>query len=223
MHLVAARNRIAPLREITIPRMELCGAVLSCRLRECIEREFNLKCNEVMHIVDSTIVRSQIQKESHGFNVFVASRVAEIQCKSEPSEWWWVESKHNVSDLVTKPCEPCKLSRDCLWQSGPEFLSRPRTEWPVYQGVEEELPDRRSVTLVCSRRDQIILSEINLDNFNSYVKLLRVTSRILSCVKTKSLKGAFVEPSAEAINEAEHLWIRTIQGEMIDWQKKYKT
>ena len=41
-------------------------------------------------------------------------------------------------------------------------------------------------------------------------------------MKTKSLKGAFVEPSAEDINEAEYLWIRTIQSKMIDWQKMYK-
>lgn len=87
MYLIASRNRIGPVREITIPRMELCRAVLSCRLRECVEKELNLKCKEVMHIVDSTIVCSQIQKASHGFNTFVPSRVAEIQCISDANEW----------------------------------------------------------------------------------------------------------------------------------------
>lgn len=139
------------MKQITIPWMELCGAAHSCRLRESIERKSSLKHSEVMHIVDSTIVRSHIQKESRGFDTSVASRVAEIQCKSEPSEWWWVESKHNAADLVTKPCEPYMFSKDCLWQKGPEFLSRPRTEWAICQSVEEELPNRRSITLVRSK------------------------------------------------------------------------
>lgn len=223
VYLIASRNRIGPVREITIPRMELCGAVLSCRLRECIERELNLKYKEVMHIVDSTIVCSQIQKESHGFNTFVASRVAEIQCKSDPSEWWWVDSEHNVADLVTKPCEPHMLSKESMWQKGPEFLSKPQEEWPVCRSVVEKLPDRRSITLVCSKEDKNILSEIKLDNFTSYVKLLKVTSRVLSCVKTRSLRGALVGPSAEDIRAAEDLWIRTIQSDMVDWQQRYKS
>ncbi|XP_043231038.1 uncharacterized protein LOC122386169 [Amphibalanus amphitrite] len=34
--LIAAKNRIAPTRQLTVPRLELCGAVLGCRLREAI-------------------------------------------------------------------------------------------------------------------------------------------------------------------------------------------
>lgn len=83
----------------------------------------------MIHIVDSMIVRSQIQKESHGFRTFVASRITEIQDKTMTTDWFWVESRQNVADLVTKPHEPCVLDKESVWQKGPEFLYTPFAEW----------------------------------------------------------------------------------------------
>lgn len=39
VNILATKNRISPIRQITIPRIDLFGAVLACRLRQCIERE----------------------------------------------------------------------------------------------------------------------------------------------------------------------------------------
>ncbi|XP_047497830.1 uncharacterized protein LOC125044912 [Penaeus chinensis] len=50
-----------------------------------------------MHITDSAIVRAQIQKESYGFGTFVATRVAEVQSKSNLNEW--KDSDECVIDL----------------------------------------------------------------------------------------------------------------------------
>ena len=62
--LIASKNRIAPLRQLSVPRIELCGAVLAARLRETIVKECNWEFERIIHVVDSDIVRSQIQKES---------------------------------------------------------------------------------------------------------------------------------------------------------------
>ena len=86
--LVAAKQRIAPARQLTMPRLELCGALLGCRLRQTIIREMKISFKAVFHIVDSAIVRAQIQKESYGFGSFVATKIAEIQNNSDPTEWW---------------------------------------------------------------------------------------------------------------------------------------
>ena len=53
VRLIAAKNRIAPTHQITIPRLELCGAVLAVRLRETIVREIDWEFDTVFHIVDS--------------------------------------------------------------------------------------------------------------------------------------------------------------------------
>ncbi|XP_063596234.1 uncharacterized protein LOC134773087 [Penaeus indicus] len=88
-HLIAARKKITPMKQMSIPRLELCAALMATRLRESILKEFTWKFEAIYHIVDSSIVRSQIQKESHGFNTFVAVRIAEIQIKTDLKEWWY--------------------------------------------------------------------------------------------------------------------------------------
>ena len=86
--LIMAKNRVAPSRQFSILRVALCEAIVSCRIRRIIEDEMTHKFSSVMHVTDSAIVRAQIQKESYGFGTFVATQVAEIQAKSDPSEWW---------------------------------------------------------------------------------------------------------------------------------------
>ncbi|XP_042883833.1 uncharacterized protein LOC122260556 [Penaeus japonicus] len=227
VRLVAAKNRIAPNRQITIPRLELCGAVLASRLRHTLIKELKLGFQEIIHIVDSTIVRAQIQKESYYFKTFVATRVAEIQSKTEPREWWWVDSTHNVADLVTKPHEPCELHSKSFWQNGPEFFSQPRELWPIYQNVDNELMNQDNV-MVCESSLQpegqscIQMEDFDLGRFNSYNKLIKVTARVLSVYKRKSLKALFEMPSNKFVESAERLWIMEAQKGITDWRLRLK-
>ena len=59
--LLAAKSRIAPIRQITVPRLELCTAVLSARLQKAIEKETSFVFDRILHLTDSRVVRSQIQ------------------------------------------------------------------------------------------------------------------------------------------------------------------
>ncbi|CAC5403224.1 unnamed protein product [Mytilus coruscus] len=104
--LVIAKNRKAPTKQMSVPRLELCGAVLAARIRQKLVEEIDYKFSRVIHIVDSMIVRAQIQRESYGFGTFVATRVAEIQNKTEPSDWWGVPSEFNAADLATRITSP---------------------------------------------------------------------------------------------------------------------
>ena len=115
--------------------------------------------SETIYIVDSIIVRSQIQKESYGFGTFVATRVGEIQEKSDPSQCWWVEGRSNPADMLTRPNTPESLAAGSRWQTGPEFLRQARVTWPVSQQLyEEELPDRNVVSLVTVYSEQHLAS-----------------------------------------------------------------
>ena len=148
--LLAAKSRIAPIRQITIPRLELCAAVLSARLCKVIEKESRFEFEGVAHITDSMILRSQIQKESHGFGTFVATRIAEIQTLTKTDEWWWTGSIDNAADFATRPQHPSELGTDSLWQTGPKYLSLSKEQWPISQPCVQELPDRSCHT--CMRR-----------------------------------------------------------------------
>ena len=224
-HLVMAKNRIAPVKQMTIPRLELCGAILSCRLRVMIEKESDWKFHSIMHLVDSAIVRAQIQKESYGFGTFVANRIAEIQAKTDPAEWWWVKTSENPADLTTRPCHPNYLHSNSLWQKGPEFLLHEISLWPVSKLCNEELPDRNSLTLTCVSNEKCESDSklINVDRFSCYKKLLRVIARVIAAIKAKSFKAASSHPTPFFIEEAEkHLILEEQRTLQTDWEHSYK-
>lgn len=210
---------------MTTPRLELCGAVLSCRLRRTIEKESDWNFQSVLHIVDSSIVRAQIQKESYGFGTFVANRVAEIQANTDPNDWWWVKTSENPADLTTRPCHPNYLRSNSLWQRGPDFLSDRISEWPISKMCNEEIPDRVSVTLICeSARGQGSDSRlVKLERFSSYNKLLRVMARVIAAVKTRCFKAAFCQPTPDGLREAENHLIRAEQRALQpNWKRDYQ-
>lgn len=82
---------------MSIDRIELCGAVLSKRIKELLERERELRYQFTgcLHLVDPKIVHAMAQKESYGFNTFAATRIGEIQSGTNPKDWCWVASKQS--------------------------------------------------------------------------------------------------------------------------------
>ena len=177
--LLVAKSRVAPLKKTTIVRLELSAAVLSKRLRVVIENAFHLKFGRVIHIIDSRIVKGMISKESYGFKTFVAIRVGEIQTGTVADEWYWVESKFNIADIITRGAAVCDLGKDSHWQNGLPFMKLPISEWPLHQTFPtNELPEQISQVLVAVCGP--VVEPIDIRRFSDFNLLLHVTARILS-------------------------------------------
>ena len=84
---IAAKSRVAPLKKLTIPRLELQGAVLASRLGKTILKESRLKFEKSVFFLDSKIVLAWICSETRRFKPFVSARVGEIQDNSDPAQW----------------------------------------------------------------------------------------------------------------------------------------
>ncbi|XP_033730738.1 uncharacterized protein LOC117320185 [Pecten maximus] len=233
-NLIAAKNRIAPTRQLSIPRLELCGAVIGVRLREKLLNGSKLRFERVFHIVDSMIVQAQIQKESYGFGTFTATRVAEIQSKSSPDEWWWVSGNDNPADLTTRVTAPKNLDMESVWQTGPAFLKMPLEEWPISRTFNlegEPLPDiighvavgDISIVGDACRSEQTSLEDVNLECFKETRTLFRVTALLMRIVKRGTLRQNAKIISSCEINEAERMWIKYTQNDMRpDWKMAYQ-
>ena len=131
--MLLAKTRLVPTKQLTIPRIELNGCVLSCRLRESIQRELDINFELVIHFTDSSIVLGQIFNESSRFKTFVANRISEIHSKSNLSEWFWIASENNIADFTTRTIDPLEMGSNSEWQCGPTFLRNSVDTWPVKQ------------------------------------------------------------------------------------------
>jgi len=84
---VISKSRVAPLRTATIPRLELCAAVLSTQLDNLIRRELDIEIHRSVFWSDSTVVLQYIRNEDKRFHTFVTNRISAILAVSSPSQW----------------------------------------------------------------------------------------------------------------------------------------
>lgn len=144
---VFGKTRVAPQKLLSIPRLELQGAVMAVRMKETIVKEHSFKFTSVTFHVDSTTVLDWIRcLEPRNFKPFVANRITEIQEGSEGDEWRWVFTKCNVADDATRPENLPEDPSNDRWFSGPLFLHKPESEWPKREDkAKEPLEEMRAV------------------------------------------------------------------------------
>ena len=84
--LLITKSRIAPVKKITLPRLELLAAIVNSRLlRFIVDSLNNLKISRVLHWTDSSIALHWIQRPNVPWKSFIANRVSEITSTWEPS------------------------------------------------------------------------------------------------------------------------------------------
>ena len=80
--LVSGKTRVAPLRKISIPRIELMGAVANVRLAENVQNSLKIEIGRRLFFTDLSAVFGMIQGECSSFQEFVGMRTGEIKSKS---------------------------------------------------------------------------------------------------------------------------------------------
>ncbi|GBO28884.1 hypothetical protein AVEN_13783-1 [Araneus ventricosus] len=122
--LLISKSRVAPLKFVTIPRLELCAAVLLSKLMRRVLRALKLEVSKTYFWTDSTIVLSWLEKECKELKTFVANRISIIRTLTVAEQWNHVPSKQNPADLISRGMDPVKLQLCELWWS-PSFLLQP--------------------------------------------------------------------------------------------------
>ncbi|XP_041456247.1 uncharacterized protein LOC121408709 [Lytechinus variegatus] len=186
VRFVLAKSRVAPLKKITVPRLELQAAVMAARVYTTVMKELRLQPESVIFMTDSMIALSWIRSEGRRFKPFVAARIGEIQSHTNPAQWKYVPGELNPADDVSRGLPVKKLSE--RWKQGPAFLYRPKEEWPSEKAVpdtETEVEsERRKVNHISAKQNDVI----DVKKFSSWRKLIRVTAYVLKFVE--KLKAA---------------------------------
>ncbi|XP_044747143.1 uncharacterized protein LOC123308514 [Coccinella septempunctata] len=174
VHLVCAKSRVAPLKMITLPKLELCAALLSIQLSQKVLQAMSDKIDNTYYWSDSSIALAWINTESHQLKTFVANRVTEIQQFSNKNQWGHVPSESNPADIISRGINPKELMECKLWWNGPVWLSREKSFWPKTDILpQSEIPEikKTDLTLIIMTDSQDISI---IDRFSSLTKLHRV-------------------------------------------------
>ena len=125
------KSRPAPIKSVSIPRLELTAAVLAARLDELAKRELKLPLDSFFW-VDSTAVLYCIRNITKRFPVFVANSLATIESLSNINQWNYVPSKLNTADIASRGLKAQKL-KTSEWLQGPTFLLQSQSMWPSFK------------------------------------------------------------------------------------------
>ena len=128
---LTARSRLAPIRAVSIPRLELMAALMAVNVDHMLKRELDLCIQRTVFWTDSTVVLQYIYSESKRFHTFVANRVSIIIEATLPEQWRHVPTKQNPADNASRGLTAEELLANERWWSAPSFLRRPEDTWPV--------------------------------------------------------------------------------------------
>lgn len=130
-HLVRSKTRVAPVKPVSIPRLELFAShLLSLTVKSLQPLRTRLNIKTVYLFTDSTVVLSWLRTPPHKPKVFVANRVVQILEVTSPNQWSHVPTADNPADVASRGCMPSQLVDHGLWWHGPSFLAQDHGSWP---------------------------------------------------------------------------------------------
>lgn len=144
--LLCAKSRVAPINPTTIPRLELCAALLGAQLASVVTKALRFNIDRHVYWSDSKVVLSWLNT-TKAMKTFVANRVGTIKELSDPSAWRYVPTSLNPADLVSRGIDPQQLPDSAVWWEGPNFLLHGESMWPSSAEASEvvDLPEIKAL------------------------------------------------------------------------------
>ncbi|XP_071103398.1 uncharacterized protein [Haliotis cracherodii] len=173
------KSRLAPVKTITVPRLELTAATVSIHIGQLLMKELETTPESVTYHTDSTTVLHYISNETKRFPIFVANRVKQIRDFSEPTQWKYVDSKSNPADVASRGVSASHLLTCMNWFHGPKFLSSSESEWPVQPHlIHDEKMHEETVTATDASQDDCSDNTVNklLEHYSSWYRLKRAVA-----------------------------------------------
>lgn len=215
LKLVQGKSRVAPIKRITIPRLELLAAVIGIRLyTSIIDSSEIFKNMTTFFWSDSSTCLAWI-KRNENWAIFVKNRVEEIRGISDSSQWKFVPGNLNPADLPSRGCSASKLFH-LRWWEGPEWLRQPFESWPSNElnWNEEEINEEKRKTVVSSL-NKSDSADWYYNRFSKYNMIIRFIAWILrfasNCKNRKKCAGPLL---ASEVDSAEIYVLRLVQKEV---------
>ena len=222
---VTAKTRVAPLKPLTLPRLELMAAVIATRLTCFVQKAIPLHDPPTYIWSDSQIVLHWL-KTQKPLPVFVHNHINEIRSQLPTAIWKYCPTLKNPADLLTRGISTQTLMSSTLWQNGPEWLTTP-DQWPSAQ--QPPIPPLVVAAAVATEfipteptpPDVRLHCVISIARYSTLGKLLTVTAYVFRflenlCLQPSQRRNGPI--SADEFNKTRDHWIKDTQ-QAVYWKE----
>lgn len=215
VQLLCSKTKVSPLKQLTIPRLELCACLLGAKLINSVKACLNIEIPIIMWS-DSQIALWWINTEPSSLQTFVSNRVSIIQSLTKIEDWKYCSTNNNPADIASRGVLPKQfMSKSSHWWTGPDFLRRSSTEWPStsFRDTQIKLPELK--TNVFTVNTNAVISSFSLfHKFSDFNKLKRVTAYCIRFIKNKFFgKRLFGQLTVNEMEDAHVVLIKIAQKE----------
>ncbi|XP_077973538.1 uncharacterized protein LOC144428324 [Styela clava] len=184
------KSRLAPIKPVSVPRLELTAAVLAVRLGAIIRKELDLSLRQCVFWADSTAILQSIRNSSKRFTTFVANRLTTIEQNCDISNWRYVPTKLNPADDGSRGVSVDRFLNRDRWLRGPDFLWLDERDWPIdpvsmpdppleFQ-PSEHIPVQINLTDCLNENSETVSATDRLiQRYSSWTRLRRATAWLM--------------------------------------------
>ena len=205
--LVTAKSRVAPLKQRTIPELELCGAALLAHMLETTATILDIPDEQVYGWIDNTIALCWLRKSPSNYNTFVGNRISSSTSHYPSSIWRHVPTLENPADCASRGVTAQELKDHHLWWNGPDWLVTEPMKIPIQPSsttVDQHKDHcaKASKCLLLTAAPTVWLA----NRYSSYHTLNKVTAWVLrAAANFKALRTQGIEPSKDTYLSMEEL------------------
>ena len=214
---VLGKAKVAPKHALTMPRLELCAALLASEMGSFIHDNLDFIISATTYYSDSKVVLGYLNNRTRRFYTYVANRVQQILRLTEPEQWTYVSTHLNPADTGTRAVPAGQLA-DSAWLQGPDFLRSRQShvdmmpkpaEYPLTEDDVEVRPEVRALKTHVSNDSFGVMRFARFSTWTSLVKAIANLTRLAATFAGR--KRDTEDLHASELERAKKLIIRETQ------------
>ena len=215
--LVISKTKVSPIKRLSIPRLELCGAQVLAKLLCHAKRILSIPADSTFAWTDSTVVLGWLSGSPRRFKTFVGNRVSSIIDKLPPECWRHVPDTQNPADCASRGLFPAQLQEHKLWWEGPHWLRLEPSVWPDQSTLPSRPVPEEEKSVCLTTLTATVQPIIPVERYSKFTTLKRVTAWVFRFIKnvrsTSDLSERSPSLTVTELIASENYWLSISQKE----------